>query len=120
MPFGLCNAGATYKRLKEKVSRGLHFTTRICYLDEVIIFGKNFETSMHNLMLVFSSFMGVNLCLKPSNYKCFQRRINFLGVVATESGTCDKHKKYCVTMREFFAVVYFERHLKPYWTGANS
>jgi len=49
MPFGLCNAPATFKRLMEEVlHRVLH---KICliYLDDVIIFSKIFKGMLENL-----------------------------------------------------------------------
>jgi len=52
MPFGLCNAPATFQRLIESFKRDL---SKIClvYLDNVIIFGKSFEEMLENLKKVF-------------------------------------------------------------------
>ena len=53
MPFGLCNAPATFQRLMEKVLHGLLFKICLVYLDDVIIFGKNFNEMVENLKKVF-------------------------------------------------------------------
>jgi hypothetical protein len=43
MPFGLCNAPATFERLMETVLAGLQWDICLIYLDDVIIYGKNFD-----------------------------------------------------------------------------
>lgn len=67
MPFGLCNAPATFERLMEKV---LHpILNKICmvYLDDVIIFGKTFEEMVANLREVFLLLRKTKLKLNPKN-----------------------------------------------------
>ena len=43
LPFGLCNAPATFERLIEIVLAGLHWETCLVYLDDIIVCGKTFE-----------------------------------------------------------------------------
>ncbi|GBL63149.1 Retrovirus-related Pol polyprotein from transposon 297, partial [Araneus ventricosus] len=43
MPFGLCNAPATFERLMETVLRGLSSEACLVYLDDIIIVGRTFE-----------------------------------------------------------------------------
>jgi hypothetical protein len=39
MPFGLCNAPATFERLMEHILRGLSWKTCLVYLDDIIVIG---------------------------------------------------------------------------------
>ncbi|GBN23893.1 Retrovirus-related Pol polyprotein from transposon 17.6 [Araneus ventricosus] len=53
MPFGLCNAPATFERLMETVLRGLSSEACLVYLDDIIIVGQTFEEHLNNLHKVF-------------------------------------------------------------------
>lgn len=46
MPFGLCNAPATFSRLMNLVLGGLNWTRCLCYLDDVTVFGSTFEIAL--------------------------------------------------------------------------
>ncbi|MEW8548166.1 MAG: pol polyprotein, partial [Candidatus Thiodiazotropha sp.] len=124
MPFGLSNAGATFERLMERVLGNLQWVKCICYLDDVIIFGSDFKTTLENLRAVFSRLRAAKLKLKPSKCKFFQRRVAFLGHVATESGTeCDPEKTAAIQnwprptnvkeVRSFLGLVNFYRSYIP-------
>ena len=43
MPMGLNSAGATFQRLMEIALTGLQWVTCLIYLDDVIVFGKDFD-----------------------------------------------------------------------------
>ncbi|GBN21578.1 Transposon Ty3-I Gag-Pol polyprotein [Araneus ventricosus] len=43
MPFGFCNAPATFERLMETVLHGLSSEACLVYLDDIIIVGRTFE-----------------------------------------------------------------------------
>lgn len=47
MPFGLCNAPATFERMMDSLLRGFKWTTCLCYLDDVIVFSPTFESHLH-------------------------------------------------------------------------
>ncbi|KRX69591.1 Retrovirus-related Pol polyprotein from transposon 17.6 [Trichinella sp. T6] len=53
MPFGLCNAPATFQRLMETFLRGLVGSDCLVYLDDVIVFGKTVEEHTARLREVF-------------------------------------------------------------------
>lgn len=38
MPFGLCNAPATFERMMDGILRGLKWKICLCYLDDVVVF----------------------------------------------------------------------------------
>jgi len=43
MPFGLCNAGATFQRCVDIVMSGLHLDVCLVYLDDIILFSRTVE-----------------------------------------------------------------------------
>lgn len=38
MPFGLCNAPATFELMMDNVLRGLEWRICLCYLDDIVVF----------------------------------------------------------------------------------
>ena len=53
MPFGLCNAPATFERLMEVVLGDMQWHQILVYLDDVVAFGASFEIAFSNLEEVF-------------------------------------------------------------------
>jgi hypothetical protein len=97
MPFGLCNSGATFERLMERVLAGLQWSKCLCYVDDVIVYGQDFPSTLSNLREVFLKLREAKLCLKPSKCKFFQKKVSFLGHIASEEGTtCDPSKIECI------------------------
>ncbi|KAK3099399.1 hypothetical protein FSP39_003829 [Pinctada imbricata] len=93
MPFGLCNAPATFERLMELVLRGLIWERCLCYIDDVVVFGNSFETALKNLEIVLKRLRKANLKLKPSKCVLFQTEVLYLGhVVCGEGIKCDPKK----------------------------
>ena len=86
MPFGLCNAPGTFQRLMEFVLAGLQWETCLVYLDDVIVYGRNFEERLEQLKEVFQRFRQAGLKLKPS--KCFllRNRVPYLGHAISAAG----------------------------------
>jgi len=86
MPFGLCNAPGTFQRLMEFVLAGLQWQTCLVYLDDVIVYGRDFDEHLERLQEVFNRFCQAGLKLKPS--KCFllRPRVPYLGHVISAEG----------------------------------
>ncbi|GFV81606.1 retrovirus-related Pol polyprotein from transposon 297 [Trichonephila clavipes] len=86
MPFGLCNAPATFERLMETVLKGLTFEACLIYPDDVIIGGRTFEEHLQNIRKVLSKLSDANLKLNPSKCKFFQKEVNYLGHIISAEG----------------------------------
>ena len=69
MPFGLCNAPATFQRLMEEVLRGLAREKCLVYLDNVLVIGRTFDEHHSNLREVFNRLSEAGLKLKPAKCK---------------------------------------------------
>ena len=86
MPFGLCNAPATFERLMERVLRG-HLGTRcLVYIDDVIVFGHDFQSTLSNLSAVLQALDQANLQLKPKKCELFRSEILYLGFKISGTG----------------------------------
>ncbi|GFY01978.1 retrovirus-related Pol polyprotein from transposon 412 [Trichonephila clavipes] len=94
MPFGLCNAPATFERLMETVLKSLTFEACLIYLDDVIaIGGRTFEEHLQNIRKVLSKLRDANLKLNPSKCKFFQKEVNYLGHIISAEGVRTDPKK---------------------------
>lgn len=86
MPFGLCNAPATFQRLMERVLSGLQWEMLMLYLDDVIVYAGTVQEEVDRLRVVFQRLREANLKLKPSKCFLFQRSVKYLGHVVSNQG----------------------------------
>ena len=86
MPFGLCNAPATFERLMEQVLFGLPMSVALVYLDDILVPGRSFEAQLANLKLVFERLRKAKLKLSPKKCFLFRREVKYLGHVVNEEG----------------------------------
>ena len=82
MPFGLCNAPATFKRLMDRVLQGLRWSRCLVYLD-IISFGGTFDGALTNLTLIFKRLRSYGLQLKSSKCHLFRASVPFLGHIVS-------------------------------------
>ncbi|GBM94250.1 Transposon Ty3-I Gag-Pol polyprotein, partial [Araneus ventricosus] len=73
MPFGLCNAPATFERLMETVLRGLSSEACLVYLDDIIIVGRTFEEHLNNLRKVFPRLQKSQPKIKSQEMQVFPK-----------------------------------------------
>lgn len=71
LPFGLCNAPATFQRLMDRILGRLKWTMALVYLDDVIVYADSFDEHQQRLGLVLDALTNARLRLNPS--KCFFR-----------------------------------------------
>ena len=74
MPFGLCNARATFQCLMDLVLAGLQWSHCLVYVDDVIILGCDYDEHFQNLQVVFERLLQAGLKLKPSKCAFFSSR----------------------------------------------
>lgn len=86
MPFGLCNAGATFERLMERVLSNLSWKVCLVYLDDIIILSKTFDEHLENLTQVFERLKGANLKMNPKKCILLQKEVSCLGDTVSEEG----------------------------------
>ena len=86
LPFGLCNATATFERLMELVMAGLQWKICLIYLDDIIVYGKTFEQELERLKEVFLRLRKANLKLKVKKCELFQQSVSFLGHIVSKDG----------------------------------
>ena len=93
MPFGLCNAGATFQRLMDVILSGLHPDVCLVYLDDIIVHSKTTEQHLERLEAVFTRLSEAGLKLKPEKCRFFQRSVSFLGHVISYEGIATDPEK---------------------------
>ena len=71
MPFGLCNAPATFQRAMETVLHGLIGVAYYVYLEDVVVFGATPSEHAHNLRLVLERLQKHHFTLKTSKCKFY-------------------------------------------------
>ena len=93
MPFGLCNAPATFQRLMDCVLAGLQWLSCLVYIDDIIIIGRSFEEHLHHLQQVLDHLKSAGLKIQPSKCHFLQQKVNFLGhIVSSEAVSPDPSK----------------------------
>jgi len=126
MPFGLCNAPSTFQRLMEMVLAGLHWSTCLVYIDDIIIFSCNFNQHLERLEEVLQRLQSAGLKLKPSKCHLLQTRVHYLGHVLSKDGVeTDPDKISCICswpapvnageLRQFLGIAtYYRRFVKQF------
>ena len=126
LPFGLCNAPATFERLMDLVMSGLNYESLLVYLDDIIVFSETLEVHLVRLELVFLRLEAAGLKLKASKCHIMQQKVLFLGHVVTPQGIAtDPDKIQLVTewptprnlkeVRSFVGLCsYYRRYVKDF------
>ena len=126
MPFGLCNAPATFERLMDRVLQCLRWNRCLVYLDDIISFGGTFGAALSNLTLIFERLRSYGLQLKSSKCHLFRASVPFLGHIVGRRGLeCDPKKIEDVkswpvpdclkSVRQFLGIVgYYQRFIPKF------
>ncbi|UYV73515.1 hypothetical protein LAZ67_10003901, partial [Cordylochernes scorpioides] len=86
MPFGLCNAPATFERNMENMLGNLRWQICLCYLDDFIIYSPDFPTHLKRLEAVFRCFRESNLRLNDKKCRFAFEELEILGYITSKHG----------------------------------
>ena len=86
MPFGLCNAPATYSRLVQRVLEGIPPTIALAYLDDTCVHTADLSSHFDALKQVFQAHRLAGLTIQPSKCQLFQDKIDYLGHQVSADG----------------------------------
>ena len=86
MPFGLCNASATFQWLMQRVIAGLEYKSCFIYLNDMLVASKTFCDHLTHLCEVFDRLCSSNLRLKLRKCELMRDKVPFLGHVVSTQG----------------------------------
>lgn len=86
MPFGLMNACARFQRLMKIVLQGLQWQSCLVYLDDIIVFSKDFPQHIERTLQVLDKIQGACVKLKPEKCHLFCPKATFLGHLVSKEG----------------------------------
>ncbi|KAH7623119.1 putative Transposon Tf2-6 polyprotein [Nannochloris sp. 'desiccata'] len=86
LPFGLCNAPATFQTLMNNVFRDELHQFVLCYLDDIMIFSKSLQAHIQHVRHVFEKLRKNKLFVNKEKCLFFQTKIAWLGYIISENG----------------------------------
>jgi len=86
MPFGLCNAPATFQREMNRIFLDLIGECMFVYIDDIIVFSKNTEEHIKHLKLVFEILYKNGLKVNFEKCTFFKTEVVLLGHILSTKG----------------------------------
>ncbi|CAI7878745.1 unnamed protein product [Closterium sp. NIES-54] len=86
MPFGLCNAPATFQAEMNHILRPLLDECVVVYLDDILIYSKNMKEHVEHLRKVFEILRKNKFYVKLSKSDFALKKIQFLGHMVSAEG----------------------------------
>lgn len=78
MPFGLCNAPASFQRAMDRLFERENHKFVISYLDDIIVYSKTSEEHYQHLLIVFGKIRASGLSLNENKCKFFKNEVKIL------------------------------------------
>ena len=96
MPFGLSGAPFTFQRLMHTIMREENWLLCLVYLDDILIFSKDFDEHIEGIKIIFEKIKQSGLKLAPSKCNFFLPEVSFLGQIVSKNGLHTDPSKYLV------------------------
>ena len=118
VPFGLCNAPATFSILMDRVLAGLHWETCLFCLDNIIVFTATWEQHIDRLRQVFERLRHAKLKLGADKCTFAAREVSYLGHQVTEEGLLPDPS--LLALSEKSAHLKMPRKFAPFWVSPGT
>lgn len=86
MPFGLCNAPATFQRVMQTILSSVLGICAFVYLDDIVVFSKSFEQHTTDLTKVFALIKQSGMKISPEKCAFAKQSIKYLGHIVSSKG----------------------------------
>lgn len=83
----MMNASTAFQILMTKILKIFNFKIALVYIDDSLIFSKDFDQHLHHLNLVFSNLRAANLTLLHVNCKFAIKQGKYLGHIVSKDGS---------------------------------
>lgn len=93
MPFGLCNAPATFQRLMDTVLLGIKGESALVYLDDIIVYSSTLDQHAERLRNVLERLNCANLYVQLPKCTFAVREVEYLGHIVSGDGVKPDPKK---------------------------
>lgn len=117
MPFGLMNAPTSFQTVMMNVLRGLTWKFALVYVDDILIFSRNFQEHLSHLDQVLSRLRKANLKLKPSKCSFAVREVKYLGHIISPEGIKADPDKFSAV--DTFPVPKCPKHVRSFLGMTN-
>ena len=123
MPFGLCNAPATFQIM---VLAGVKWSRCLVYINDIIVLGESFHHHLLNLRVVMDKLREAGLKMKLSKCAFFRKEVLYLGHkiscegISTDSSKVDVVNKWSTPatvqeLQKFLGLAgYYKRYVKNF------
>lgn len=86
LPFGLINSAPAFQRIMTQVLGDLVGQICFCYIDDIVVYGRDLEEHNKNLDLVLQRLSDNKLKVKPSKCHFLKEQISYLGYIISPKG----------------------------------
>ena len=86
VPFGMRNSSQVFNKAMFDVLRGLTWKNTLQYVDDLLIFSKDFDAHIDHLGQVFDRLRKAGLKLKPAKCHFAARKVKYLGHIFSKHG----------------------------------